>query len=625
MDEHILRTLDDSIRADELRAISMHIAAIERTFSYDRFAESSAYCEEQLHQAGLSDVRRMSLSADGVTTHMDMTMPQAWDVRGAELEIVSSGDQPIPLIDYAAMPLCLANRCAPTPPGGIVAPVITARQLHERASAAGAFVYTEGRHPQALRFEATAKGALGLISDCSPAREVAPGETYWINGWCSPGWYEAREHQPLTCFSIAPLKGAVLADLLARGEVRVRAVARTRLYDGSIYTVTGLVPGEQEREIVLLAHIYEPFPSDDAVGAAALIEIARALTQLSSRRRMGQPRLGIRMLISMERYGFAHYWEQEEARRRALLGVSMDAISLNPDRMGAPIEVRCSALSLPFWGDWLLHDLAKTRLAKRPVAHAWGNLSDDTFISDSTIGVPTQWVWTRVGPYHHSSAWLREEMNDWTLGAEITRLIGVYAATLAWADREDEARLTALAREGLAAELGEARTSWTTALQQGTLTPEDVRRQATYTAEWERQRISSLTNMFPAVDVRPLLEQVAQFEPQVAASLPEPGAAGAQARVLSPVQEAASRIIVSRQTLGMPFSQPRIPMAERMPGNYEQALNWVDGYRDLLEVADRYGWEVGKPVDDAWLARFTDYVRLMARYGYFALEQRSGE
>ncbi len=625
MDEHLLRRLDDSIRPEELRAMSMHIAGIERTFSYDRFAESAAYCEEQLLQAGLSDVRRMALSADGVTTHMDMVMPQAWDVQGAELEIVSPTGAPIPLIDYATMPLCVANRCAPTPAGGIVAPVVTAQQLHERDSVAGALVYTGGQHPQALRFEAAAKGAVGLISDTSPARDVAPDETYWINGWCSPGWYETREHKPLTCYSIAPTKGAVLAEMLARGEVRVRALARTRLYDGSIYTVTGLVPGEQEREIVLLAHIYEPFPSDDAVGAAALIQIGRALSALSSTSggKPGRPRLGIRMLISMERYGFAHYWEQEEARRRALLGISMDAISLNPERMGAPIEVRASAMSLPFWGDWLLRDMAKTRLAGRPVAYVGGNLSDDTFISDRTIGVPTQWVWTRVGPYHHSSAWLRDEMNDWNVGAEIARLIGAYTATLAWADREQVARFVSLAGGSMATELGDAVAQWTTATQAGALTLEEVRQQATYVAEWQQERIHSLTNMFPAVDTQPLFEQLAQFEREQVAPLAGSGEARAQGRALSAAQEAARGLVPSRATLGMPFSQARIPLAERMSGGYEQALNWVDGDRDLLEVAGRYGWEVGKPADDAWLARFTDYVRLMARYGYLTLEERS--
>jgi len=621
MDEHVLRRMDEAIRPEELRALSMRIAEIERTYSYDRFADSSALCEEQLRQAGLSDVRRVAIPADGVTTHMDMTMPQAWDVQGAELEIVAPAEQPIPLIDYATMPLCLANRCAPTPPGGIVAPVITARQMHERDSVAGAFVYTEGRHPQALRFEAVAKGAAGLISDTSPARDMAPEETYWINGWCSPGWYETREHQPLTCFSIAPTKGALLAELLAQGEVRVRAVANTRLYDGSIHTVTGLWPGQEEQEIVLLAHIYEPFPSDDAVGAAALVLIARALRQMVSGAKLGTPRLGLRMLISMERYGFAQYWEQAEARQRALLGVSMDAISLDPQRMGAPIEVRASAPSLPFWGDWLLREMAEARLAGYPLAHAPGNLSDDTFISDRTIGVPTQWVWTRVGPYHHSSAWLRDEMNDWALGAKIAQLIGAYAATLAWAGRAEQADLAARSRASLAAEMDQAGKRWAAALAQGALTADEARRQLGFTVERERERARSLTRMFPTADVAPLLEQLNACASRIEAALEPPAGQGTCVR-FSATQELARRLTPSRATLGMPFSQARIPLAERMSGGYEEALNWIDGQRDLLDVAERHAWERDKPLDDAWLARLIDYVRLMARYGYLTLEER---
>jgi hypothetical protein len=274
---------------------------------------------------------------------------------------------------------------------------------------------------------------------------------------------------------------------------------------------------------------------------------------------------------------------------------------------------------MPFWGDWLLRDMANSRLAHRSVEHAWGNLSDDTFPSDSTIGVPMQWVWTRVGPYHHSSAWLRDEMNDWDVGAEIARLIGAYTATLAWADRQDAARFVSLAGARLSTELDEAAARWNSAVQAGTLTTEQARQQATYAIEWHQERVRSLSNMFPGVDTQALVDQLARFERGALASF----AADAPARSLSAVQEQARLLVPARATLGMPFSQARVPLAERMGGNYEQPLNWIDGYRDLLEVADRYAWESGKPLDDAWLSRFIDYVRLMARYGYLTLEQRT--
>jgi len=616
--ERAMGAVAQEFRSDNLRRKAERIAAIEKTFCYSRFAESAGYCYEQLRAAGLAEVELIKLPADGRTAYMDFIMPQAWDAEDAELEVIEPGATSLPLIDYKAMPLSLANRCAPTPPEGIIAEVITVEQLQQMESAAGKLVYTGGQHAGQLRHEVDAKGALGMISDCSPAREVAPDETYWINGWCSPGWYQTGDHRPLVCFSIAPTKGEILRERLARGPVHVRARAQTRLYDGSISTVTGLIPGKQAREIVLLAHIYEPFPCDDAIGASALIEIGRTLTTLIAKGALPPLNLGIRLLIGMERYGFAHYFEQEAVRRRSLLGVSMDAISLSPEKMGAPIEARFSPASMPFWGDLLFWRMASQVLKGRPLVAQWGNLSDDTFISDRTIGVPSQWLWTRVGPYHHSSAWFREEMNDWPLGAQIAQVIAGYVGAMATAGPDDVRQLQELTRQGILDEMLAQRRHWAETLGQGKLEAEDVRRQVEFYAEWQEGRLQSLVRMYPEADVAPLQEELKAAKKEAIEALAlqhMPRWYVAQSKA----QTEACALIPVRLTLGMPFSQARIPVSERVGGSYEQALNWADGRRNRLEIAQRIGWETGVPADDKWLEQLMAYCRLMEKYGYIRL------
>ena len=617
MNESLRQAIAREFQPARLERLTRDIAAIEKTFCYRRFAESARYCYEQMREAGLADVQLIELPADGATTHMDFTMPQAWDVEDASLEIIEPAGGAVPLVDYPAMPLCVANRCAPTPPGGIIAEVITAQQLRAADNAGGAFVYTEGQHPQTLRFEAVAKGAVGLISDCSPAREIAPNETYWINGWCSPGWYETREHMPLTCYSISPSMGKLLGERLQRGAVRVRASVRSRLYDGSIHTVTGLLPGKEEREIVLLAHIYEPFPCDDAVGAASLIEIGRSLAALISQGALRPLNVGVRLLISMERYGFAAYFQDEGVRRRSLLGISMDCVSLSPTRTGEPVEVRYSPASMPFWGDLLLWRMANEELGGRPLAAQYGNLSDDTFISDLTIGVPSQWVWTRVGATHHSSLWFREEMNDWALGADIARLIAGYVASLATADRQDAEQFRDMTLQGLVEEARSRQREWGEAVAQGKLSAQDVRQQARFLLEWGAGRARSLARTFPSVDAGPILGQIVALGEELIAQFPCSPLLAEQ--TLSSAAREAAGMAPRRATLGMPFSQARIPLDERMPGGFEQALNWADGARNLWEIAQCVQCETGVATQDAWLERFIRYCRLMERYGYLEI------
>ena len=210
---------------------------------------------------------------------------------------------------------------------------------------------------------------------------------------------------------------------------------------------------------------------------AALIEIGRTLTSLQKQGTLPPFEFGIRLLIGMERYGFAAYFEQEEVRKRTLLGISMDAISLSPARTKAPVEVRLSPPSLPFWGDLLLRRMADEELAAYPTATVPGNLSDDTFISDRTIGIPSQWVWTRVGATHHSSLWLQEEINDWSLGATIARLIATYVSQLATATPDDAGSFVTMTAQGIAEEgKGQVR-EWAETLQQDRLSPRQVKRQ----------------------------------------------------------------------------------------------------------------------------------------------------
>ena len=57
--------------------------ALEKPRGYSAFRESTAWCEEVLRKAGLSDIRRISHKADGETAAYDFIMPQAWDLYGA--------------------------------------------------------------------------------------------------------------------------------------------------------------------------------------------------------------------------------------------------------------------------------------------------------------------------------------------------------------------------------------------------------------------------------------------------------------------------------------------------------------------------------------------------------------
>jgi len=124
--------------------------------------------------------------------------------------------------------------------------------------------------------------------------------------------------------------------------------------------------------------------------------------------------------------------------------------------------------------------------------------------------------------------------------------------------------------------------------------------------------------MYPEADVAPLQEELkAAKEEAIEALALQHVPRGCVAQ--SKAQTEARALIPVRLTLGMPFSQARIPVAERVAGSYEQALNWADGRRNMLEIAQLVGWETDAPVDDKWLEQFIAYCRLMEKHGYIRL------
>jgi hypothetical protein len=84
-----------------------------------------------------------------------------------------------------------------------------------------------------------------------------------------------------------------------------------------------------------------------------------------------------------------------------------------------------------------MQELVKSHLApKYPWKPVRNNFSDDTWISDTTIGIPVNWLHSPPGRYHHSSLVSFRDV-DWALAENITSLIATYGHTLATMDKKE--------------------------------------------------------------------------------------------------------------------------------------------------------------------------------------------
>src|SRR5262249_56852853 len=104
-------------------------------FTFPKFQETADYLARIMKEVGLQDVELLDAPADGVSQFGYWTMPLAWDVTHAKLELVGQ-DVPLEfrvLADYEKVPTSLGMWSGPTPPGGIVAELV---ELKDQSRAA---------------------------------------------------------------------------------------------------------------------------------------------------------------------------------------------------------------------------------------------------------------------------------------------------------------------------------------------------------------------------------------------------------------------------------------------------------------------------------------------------------
>ncbi|MBU1734268.1 MAG: AAC(3) family N-acetyltransferase [Verrucomicrobia bacterium] len=623
MYKQIAAAIEREINMENLKSLSARINGFERSCCYRDFRRSAGFCRRKLRETGLAGVKQITIPADGKSTFMDCTIPQAWDVEEAYLAIVSP-DLPEKDKKLAALRddvLCVANRCAATPSGGIQAGIVTVEQMRKERDVSGKMVFVRTQFPSEIRREVQDKNGVGIISAYSAGALNLPDNSYWINGWGFPGWYLTKEDKPLVCFSITPRKGAFLEKLLQAGTVHVQLNVKSRAYDGSIYSVTGVVPGSEALEIIVYAHAYEPFVPDDAIGMAAMIEMGRIFKKLIQQKKLAPFRLKVRFLISQELYGFSHYFSLPQNRRNVLCAINMDSICHDYQKIGLPIRTRLSPASMPFFGDYLFREISDYFLEDYPKCVELGNLDNDTFISDRTIGIPSQWIWTHPGAYHHSSYDSFDRMTDWTLGGKVIAAVSTYVAVLASAGRETIRDLRQHASMEAQREILDGMKHLVRDLRERKIPLETAREKLNFIAHWQRERLASFRRFSADSNLAALDGEIAALSAREQKRLADFAKNAIPLPALTSRERLAQNMVIRRKEIGMPFCLARIPYKERLsrPENFEQIFNWLDGKKDFLEALRLFYLESGGKPAEKEISGWLRYLELLARYGYVSI------
>ena len=584
---------------------------LEKPRGYSTFRKSTAWCAEVLEKSGFSDVRCISHKADGETAAYDFIMPQAWDLCGrCTLEIVEPKFEMIADTDIST--IYVSEYSAPTPDGGVTAELVDYADLDPKnPDCKGKYVFYRGYLPpmNPLYNKLAAAGCVGIVFAAFNTIEREPEKPSWTNGHGHIGWYHLKEDPTVPVFCVTPRKGIELIELLSKGQVVLRGEMNTKIYDGEIYTVTATIPGKSQDEFAILGHLYEPFSSDDCQGFGVGVEVATMLKKLIDNGILPQPEKTLRLIFSMERYGFASFFANHD--QRILAAVSVDSMTTQATQtLNTLFAISESPISCPFFGDMLFNEAMNSFCPDIKWHFYPGNMSDDCWSGEKTVDIPINWCVSGCGysrgDYHHCDASIFDAVQPDVL-AKLVPMLAAYTSVIICGDREHFIKL--------ASELEKTAAYWLETKKNYVVGQVATKKMSKTDAMWQNKaaeilylgRLESFNRFYPGI-VTPMLPS--HWADDFYNSLSD--------RELTPAEKRADSIRYRITSVGIPFSQARVPASERVSLTAFPELTWalLSPERTVLEATRLKDAALNGTTPDDKIDINLSYFAFLAKYGY---------
>jgi hypothetical protein len=647
-----IQAIRSEMRPADAMARMKEMWATERWFTFPKIEENAKYLKGVLSGIGLRDVELVSPPADGATQYGFWTMPFAWDVKQATLEIVEPA---VPaemrlLADFQKIPTSIPMWGSPTPGGPVTAEVVELRnfsaQEMERTEMKGKMVLVR-QNPESQKTPLLKKGVAGVISGATENASLRDGHQ-WINSWGDSGWGYTKYSNPLACFSISPRQADFLSDLLKKGKVVVRANADARYYKGVYPYDTGVIQGTTNEEVLTLGHTAEQGANDNANGVSVMIEAMATIKRLVDGGKLKQPRRSIRILAMPEIYGSMHYvTANPERMRRTVAAICLDTPAGEYDSPASQLSFMMTPDVARSYVNALIETIAESYLSSLTPPRGYRTtqfqVSTDTYFSDPMIGVPTITAQSaNAVSVHHNSEDTPDRVDVRSVG-DLTVVTAAFLYAVASAGEAEVPWLADITANRAAANM--TRVARRSIEGAGTAAAGDLARrlgdgleQIAYNEERDEAAVvSTLRLAAPAAreelraSLAPALDKVRQAAAQERAKLNEAverrAAALGMATPVKPAVEAedarmaeAARIIVKRKRFGtitlddLPRDQWEGQHSAAWDATLQTAQFWCDGNRNLAEVIRRTTLERGTLRTD-----LVSWFRFLAKKGYVEL------
>ncbi|GAB4408712.1 MAG: DUF4910 domain-containing protein [Anaerolineales bacterium] len=655
MFDSLLATLRKEISGAAAKNYVGEVIRFHRIQASPGFRAAAQYVAEALREAGL-EARILSYPADGETTFWSMRTFHEWDCREATLHLLGEDGQPLEkLADYREVKVSVIQRSAPVDGDFEVVALAGGdeRADYEGLDVEGKVVLTQAPIERVLDLAVRERGAAGVLFDgmmkAPPIREridLPDARQY------TSFWFRGGERLSVFGFVLTPRQGDALRERCRRAKaedkppVRVHAKVESALYTGQMEVVEAVIPGETAEEVVLVAHLCHPQPSanDNASGAGALMEVARASAACVASGRLPKPRRALRFLWVPEMSGTYAYLASHEADiPRMVAGLNLDMVGEDQDKCGSSLLVESPPAAMSSFTPVLarhVRDLllggAKSHAGQgefplyRYADTPFSGGSDHYILSDPTVGVPTPMIIQWPDRYYHTSEDTLDKVSPQMMGtvAVLAAAYGYWVANAGpkeaeWLAHEMTARFKADIMRRVQAALSSEKAGLAR-----------LRREVGFATARQAEALATLRRLAP-LDITPFQAECAAFadgELQRAAAFLGDEAGEPVAPPSGEWEEKAASLVPVRRfrgplSVGDLLSKPgdreafyrfRKEHADFGRTTPELALYWADGERSLSAIADLLEMETGVRHTQA----LVEYFELLARVGGVELHRR---
>lgn len=334
------------VAKDTIIELSRH----HRVQASSGFSHAAQFIASKAKQYGLEQVEIERYPADGEKTYYTLKSTPGWDAERGQMWEVEPGKTKI--ADYDEMRVALADY---SQSADVTAPLIdvgagTDARDYEGKDVKGRIVLAGGNVAAAHKMACDERGAAGILSY----------QQNQVTGWSGDyldnvRWGHLSPYNPNNkfAFMISLRVARQYRERLARGEqITLRAAVKAEMRPGHYDVVTAVIPGSDRagEEIVYSCHLchQKPGANDNASGAAAILETARALATLIRRGEIARPSRTIRFIWPPEINGtLAFFAEHPEIVRRMKAAVHCDMVGGNYNVTKSVLHVTHTPASLP--------------------------------------------------------------------------------------------------------------------------------------------------------------------------------------------------------------------------------------------------------------------------------------